>query len=527
MTESSDHHPLSERARLPLLGACLFVVAGSFIYHVWTFYFFTDDCFIIFRYADNLHRGLGLVWNPGERVEGYTSLLWVLVTWIGLVIGAAPEWFIPLVSILCGLGVLALLVSLWIRAVRWPVGWLIVLILVLCSSRSFTAWCTGGLETMCFTFLVFAGVVRYLTARDRHRECDVFSGTLFGLSAITRPEGVLFAGLVWLFFLVDVAARRRSLKALCCFSIPIGIFVFGQLGFRIYYYDAWLPNTFYAKVAGVWWEQGFQYARLFFADYRLQWFLPLVLVTLIVRPTQQSFLFFVLIAVYVVYVLSVGGDRFEFRFLVVIFPYLYWLIVSALVWLWEREKPVVRGLAGVLGILLVVSTLVGSHRPEARRERFGVQSISGANNYAKRRAEEGKFLRTLIDEGTLSPETVLCVGGAGAIPYYTRLETIDRRGLNDRYIARLPIDERGIIAHEHDAPLDYMQKRGVAMFDILNQIVHKRFKPKFVGKKLPFQHPSQRLPLVTLKAHDRFLVFATMPEVDVAKEFPNFEIVTR
>jgi tetratricopeptide (TPR) repeat protein len=33
-----------------------------------------DDAFISFRYAPNL----GLVFDPGERVEGYTNLLWVL-----------------------------------------------------------------------------------------------------------------------------------------------------------------------------------------------------------------------------------------------------------------------------------------------------------------------------------------------------------------------------------------------------------------------------------------------------------------
>jgi len=37
-----------------------------------------DDAFISFRYARNLVEGHGLVYNPGERVEGYTNLLWTL-----------------------------------------------------------------------------------------------------------------------------------------------------------------------------------------------------------------------------------------------------------------------------------------------------------------------------------------------------------------------------------------------------------------------------------------------------------------
>src|SRR5512135_2995012 len=38
-----------------------------------------DDAMISMRYAWNLSHGQGLVWNPGERVEGYTNLLLTLV----------------------------------------------------------------------------------------------------------------------------------------------------------------------------------------------------------------------------------------------------------------------------------------------------------------------------------------------------------------------------------------------------------------------------------------------------------------
>src|SRR5512134_1874671 len=38
-----------------------------------------DDAMISMRYAWNFSHGQGLVWNPGERIEGYTNLLWTLV----------------------------------------------------------------------------------------------------------------------------------------------------------------------------------------------------------------------------------------------------------------------------------------------------------------------------------------------------------------------------------------------------------------------------------------------------------------
>ncbi|MFQ5945318.1 MAG: hypothetical protein ACE5NC_03625, partial [Anaerolineae bacterium] len=37
-----------------------------------------DDAYISFRYARNWVEGEGLVFNPGERVEGYTNFLWTV-----------------------------------------------------------------------------------------------------------------------------------------------------------------------------------------------------------------------------------------------------------------------------------------------------------------------------------------------------------------------------------------------------------------------------------------------------------------
>ncbi len=38
-----------------------------------------DDAYISFRYAANYLTGHGLVYNYGERVEGYTNFLWVML----------------------------------------------------------------------------------------------------------------------------------------------------------------------------------------------------------------------------------------------------------------------------------------------------------------------------------------------------------------------------------------------------------------------------------------------------------------
>jgi hypothetical protein len=38
-----------------------------------------DDAYISYRYAHNLFRGNGLVFNPGERVEGYSNFSYTLL----------------------------------------------------------------------------------------------------------------------------------------------------------------------------------------------------------------------------------------------------------------------------------------------------------------------------------------------------------------------------------------------------------------------------------------------------------------
>ena len=60
-----------------------------------------DDSFVSFRYAWNLVRGHGLVYNAGERVEGYSNLLWTLLMAGGMSLGVTPELASKALGILC------------------------------------------------------------------------------------------------------------------------------------------------------------------------------------------------------------------------------------------------------------------------------------------------------------------------------------------------------------------------------------------------------------------------------------------
>jgi hypothetical protein len=184
--------------RLALLGGNLpwLVVLAWLASAAW---FLCDDAFISFRYALNLVEGNGLVFNVGERVEGYTNFLWVLeLAAIWKVFGLRPENVAPWLSVACTIGTLAAVVW-W--AARLPglrrrglVTWMALGLL--CASATFAVWTSaGGLETRQFTLFVVVAVVCLTVHADSRRGLLCASLSL-AAAAYTRPEGLLIRGLL-------------------------------------------------------------------------------------------------------------------------------------------------------------------------------------------------------------------------------------------------------------------------------------------------------------------------------------------
>jgi arabinofuranosyltransferase len=506
-----------------LITPLLLLTAVLFVSNVRSGYFLGDDSFISFRYARHLAAGQGLVWNPGERVEGYTNFLWVILMAGALRVGWRPELISNLIGIASGVVLLAVLVLDGSRRAGWRSPFIWLAPLALAAGRSFTAWCTGGLETMFFTSLVFAASAAFVRERETRSSLPILSSTLFALAALTRPEGGLFAAVAGLFLLGDLLAGRRSVRSALLWSLPCVDVIAAHVVWRYTYYGAWLPNTFYAKVAGAWWEQGLRYLRLFAEDYRIVWFLPLALLPLLRKERFAPAMFLSMLGAYLTYLACIGGDRFEYRFLVVVMPFFYLLVGDGLRWI--SGPPLVRRLlVGLVAAALLVTTHLAAQAPDPGRDHSGVASLHDIKAYAERRATEGLFLRGLIDDGLLPADLVLCVGGAGALPYYTDWPTVDRRGINDATIARLPLKERGVIGHEHDAPYEYLRERRVVLFDVFNQIVHAQGE----SQELPdtMRHDDRILPVRIVSAGGHELLFSTfVAEPEFRRTFAKVEIV--
>ncbi len=206
-----------------------------------------DDANIFFVYARHVSAGDGFVFNPGgERVEGFTSLLWVLIAGAATAIGGSPETPLLVLNVLL-VSATVLLCLRGLSTLRAA-----VFLILLLSDPSFMVWHTSALmETALWsallTTLAMAGA-QPLPFRCESRALAIVSALL----VLTRPEALVWvpALLALLFFArSDAATTARGLRR-------VGSAVVAFIGtaaaltiFRLLYFGFPLPNTFYAKVS--------------------------------------------------------------------------------------------------------------------------------------------------------------------------------------------------------------------------------------------------------------------------------------
>ena len=240
--------PAAWPRRTALFVAGLSVAAFAVYRDAWPW--IADDAFISLRYADNLIEGHGLVWNPGERVEGYSNLLWVLLSAILLAAGCEPILALRVLAISASIATLATLAFSRLLPARLPAQ---LALLLLPTQAIFAFWAIGGLETpmvMLFVAWTMLGVSNAFTSDDSspNRRWLLVAGVSLALLAWTRPDGPLWAvgaaaSVAWL------GRRARPLRLIVFLLWPPILAVLAQTLFRLTYYDEWIPNTGYAKMA--------------------------------------------------------------------------------------------------------------------------------------------------------------------------------------------------------------------------------------------------------------------------------------
>lgn len=328
------------------------------LYFGWRlFWFLTDDAFIAFRYISNSHLGYGYVWNapPFRPVEGYTSFLWVvLLDLVWRVTGAEPPaaannialLFTYLTLLLGGLMVLKL--TLGERLGRYRLLFLGLIFFGAISNRTFLAWSSSGLETAMFNFFLTLWIYCCLFVEERGRRWMFCLSLTTALLCLTRPDGLLFAGVTAALLAKAFWEARATITSLSAgLRLALGatplLIIPAHILWRYATYGTWLPNTYYAKaIPGRWWYQsGFRYLGSFILEYALWiWLLLFVAVLVVllrrlksVRDLTQFSITNAVVCLGVVghvlyYTIKIGGDHFEYR----VFSQLILLIFITFLW---------------------------------------------------------------------------------------------------------------------------------------------------------------------------------------------------
>lgn len=425
-----------------------------------------DDAFICFRYARNWIEGLGLVFNAGERVEGFSNPLWTAWIALGMKLGRDPERWTITWGVAAFAGTVATLIAVHREARRRagrdglgvPLGALAAVF-----HAELVAYATSGLETSAFTFLALAGLA--LVAFPGGTRRAFAAGLLLGLASVTRHDGLLFAAVG---AAATAAGGRRAIRHALALAAGITLVFAPVSAARVAYYGAFFPNTYYAKSGGLaWWSQGLSYLALYAQRY---WAVIAGLAVWIAAaarlprddPRRASLVRpgLVFVAgglVYAAYVTRVGGDFMFARLLVPATPPLLAAADLALLALAPSLEAAGAAAAIYLGALALTPSPFSAGADGRPQLIHGIADERAFYSPAEIALEEHRaavvapFLAGL-------PVRVAFYGTEARFVYRTRIPVAveAHAGLTDAFVAHRALTAHGRVGHEKLAPASYL-----------------------------------------------------------------------
>ena len=364
-----------------------------------------DDAYITFRYARHLAEGYGFgAWNHvGEHVEGYSSLLWMLLLAGAARLGVDVLIASKVLGIAAALIVIAVLV--WRRDDR-P-AFLAGLFLALYVP--FLLYAASGMEAVAFTSLVTLALVGPAT----------WQPIVASLLVAMRPEGALVTAID----VLSLAWRDERRRLVVATGVAGGLTFAAIAVHRWVTYHTLAPNTYYAKVAdggighvklGVVYVGGWMIAHLLLAA-----LLAIGAVAVWRARDRRGLACLALLIAYILYMASAGGDpptAFPlWRQFVHVAP--AWLLVAmtglaSLV----RHRPWTQ-VAAVVGLALAAN--------------LGIVLLQGRGGPRPGAFDYVAWLTSLS-----TPTTTISSSYGGALPFLVDAVHIDALGLNTPYIAR-------------------------------------------------------------------------------------------
>jgi arabinofuranosyltransferase len=407
---------------LVLASAVIFIAMTAALWH-----YTVDDAYITFRYAENLSSGWGLTFNhEPPRAEGYTSILWTLLMVIPHMLGIDAVSFSKLVGATITMGTIYMMAygvftAKDERRIEDRVFGAALACMLLLSFPYFPVHVVSGMETALAAFLYTITAVLFLALQDG-RSSKPFLPMACLLLGLTRPEANLYSVVLLALALYCTPTSNRLRFAVWCFAFYIlpGVCYFA---WRYHYYGLLWPLPFYIKSNNINFC-GLSPTMDFAKDLAFGFGIPLVL--LLFNRRALLLIPILLVSAYFLNIEHIMG--FGHRYF---FPFV----------------PILSMLSG-LGVSLLTAKLPSKYGVWIRTAFLLLISIAAASGFLATKRISNSFLtysqgmdRAHIALGhTLakvqwSSTPIIAIGDAGAVPYYSRLETIDTFGLNDPDIA--------------------------------------------------------------------------------------------
>ncbi len=471
-----------------------------------------DDAFITFRYVRNFIEGHGLVYNVGERMEGYTHFLWLMLLSLSSKLGFDPVDASMWLGVACFAGILLLLILMSRREQKKnPVAiWLPIAAAALSLNYDAQVWASGGLETALFTLLITAAFFVFFYTKLPSRRRLLVTGLLLALLALTRPDGALFTVVFAVCLLIKQwspgSATTPRFKNIIFLLLPSFVIGLPYLIWKYFYYGNLLPLPYYAKSGGgSWFDQGFFYIWLYFRVYFTSALALIAGMVLLIRSRkqraeneQQENLEFdpgspwitmvaAIVTYLIVFVARVGGDFMFARFMIPVVPLIYFVIELALQKL-PAKVPYVKEAVAVVLLLAVLGenqlregVLFHPNKGKWATGNWQLANGGSTRGIADERwtyyfdhffhvhdqytpamdvySEVGKYLEPFFED---MPWTIAVGGGENMRAYYANFSNcVNEFGLTDSAIAHSPVVTRSRIGHEKLATEQYLESRHV------------------------------------------------------------------
>lgn len=264
-----------------------------------------DDAYISYRYVANFLNGHGLVFNIGERIEGFTNFSWEILL---ILIGVLGGDYLPLsrfIGFLFGAGTIVVTFKvaqiIFAQRDKW-FGWLAVYLVGI--NLSFAYWSAAGLETAMFAFFATLSVYWYL------KRSYLLIWALV-MVVWTRPDGAVVTAAI---ILAEAISERRLPKFSLISAAVAFVASLPYVIFKLFYYGGILPNPFYAKT-GLTMKKlmfGIDYVWEFLQHYSFYGvgltFVIVIFALSFKRMKGAAKSLLVIFIFYTLYILLIGGD---------------------------------------------------------------------------------------------------------------------------------------------------------------------------------------------------------------------------